>query len=80
MSGKHRNWHKNWTRVDDNTLLHSTGLRVLIENEQATTDEKSIDLFRINEKKRGLPDHDILERASRLLREAADWNQYTKPL
>ncbi|WOI43799.1 hypothetical protein [Acidovorax sp. BLS4] len=79
MTGKHHAWFKSWSRDPDGHLLHSSGLRVLVLQEDGytdlETDDASMAIFQAREASRGVPVHDLAARVQRLLGEAAEWHQ-----
>lgn len=82
MTGKHYAWHKAWRREASGHLLHSSGLRVLVEpapdDPGATdlvTDDASLAIWQASETSRGVPVHDLTARLQRLLKEATRWHQ-----
>ena len=74
MGGKHKDWHKAWSR-DGSVLVHASGLRV--ENDEdlgwSATDD-SAEAWAAFEQARGVPLHDLPARMQRLCREAAEWS------
>ena len=78
MSGKHKNWHKEWSR-EGSFLVHTSGLRLeVIEGDGFTdieTDDASLAIFQARETSRGVPLHDLAARVQRLIREGAEWHQ-----
>lgn len=78
MGGKHKNWHKEWSR-EGSFLVHTSGLRlVVIDGDGFTdieTDDASLAIFQASETSRGVPVHDLAARVQRLVREAAGWHQ-----
>lgn len=75
MPGKHKYWHREWSR-DGSVLAHSSGLRVEYDHElgwSATAD--SAEAWAAFEQARGVPLHDLAQRMQRLCREAAEWSQ-----
>lgn len=79
MTGKHHNWHKAWQRQADGSLLHDTGLRLLVRPADGgatdlEADGESLLLFQVREQARGVPMHDLQARLQRLLQEGARWH------
>lgn len=78
MVGKHKDWHKAWSR-DGSYLVHTSGLRVeVIEGDGFTdleTDDASMAIFQAQETSRGVPIHDLSARLQRLLAEAETWHR-----
>jgi len=74
MVNKHFNWHNEWSFDSDGHLVHSTGLKVLVtQDEMGTsleTDDASLVIFRAREQARGVPAHQLDERLMRLIKEA----------
>ena len=79
MGGKHKNWHKEWSR-DGSFLVHTSGLRLqVIPGDGFTdfeTDDASMAIFQASETSRGVPVHDLAARVQRLVREAGEWHQH----
>lgn len=78
MAGKHKNWHKKWSR-EGSFLVHTSGLRLIVaEGDGFTdleTDDASLAIFQARETARGVPVHDLAARVQRLVREAGEWHQ-----
>lgn len=80
MTGKHHNWHKAWTRTQAGHLHHTSGLLVLVGEQEEdggvdlVTDDESLAAWQAFEQQRGVPLHDLQARLGRLLREAAEWH------
>jgi hypothetical protein len=79
MSGKHKNWHKGWTRLPNGRLRHISGVEFTVELGEGFTDINAADdtlaEFQAYELSRGVPVHDLAQRLMRLAREAGDWLQ-----
>lgn len=80
MTGKHNNWHRAWSRDQAGHLVHTSGLRVLVQPADdgaidLEAEEASLAIFQAKEGSRGVPLHDLAARLQRLLREAAEWHQ-----
>ena len=80
MTGKHYNWHKSWRRDDAGLLVHESGLKVDISEDDdgsidAVTEDSSMAAWEAFERARGVPKHDLQSRLMRLVREAAQWHQ-----
>ena len=79
MTNKHFNWHKLWSRDRDDHLLHTSGLRVLVVQDDGftdlETDDASLAIFQASETSRGVPVHQLVERVKRLIKEAQLWHQ-----
>jgi len=79
MSGKHKNWHKGWTRLPNGRLRHISGVEFTVEPGEGFTDINAADdtlaEFQAYELARGVPVHDLAQRLMRLAREAGDWLQ-----
>jgi hypothetical protein len=78
MGGKHKDWHKEWSREGAH-LVHTSGLRLqVIQGDgymDLETDDASMAIFQARETSRGVPLHDLAARVQRLIREAAQWHQ-----
>lgn len=73
MTGKHYNWHKEWSR-NGSRLAHASGLSV--EHDDALgwhTCDDTLQAWSAFESAHGVPLHDQLARLQRLLKEAAQW-------
>lgn len=74
MTNKHFNWHKAWSFDADGHLIHTSGLKVLVlEDDLGTsleTDDASLVIFRASESARGVPAHQLDARLMRLIKEA----------
>jgi hypothetical protein len=79
MSGKHKNWHKGWTRLPNGRLRHISGVEFTVESGEGFTDINAADdtlaEFQVFELARGVPVHDLAQRLMRLAREAGEWLQ-----
>lgn len=79
MSGKHKNWHKGWTRLSSGRLRHISGVEFTVESGEGFTDINAADdtlaEFQAYELARGVPVHDLAQRLMRLAREAGEWLQ-----
>lgn len=74
MSGKHKYWHKEWSR-EGSLLAHSSGLRVEFDEDLGwSTVDSTLEAWSAFETARGVPPHDQQARLDRLLREAAEWD------
>lgn len=78
MTGKHYQWHKEWSRDDEGRLLHSSGVRVLVARADGFTDFQidpaSLSEFQTAQQARGIPMPDTLAHLKRLLKEAQQWH------
>ena len=76
MSGKHKNWHKGWTRLPNGRLRHISGVEFTVEPGEGFTDINAADdtlaECQAYELARGVPVHDLAQRLMRLAREAGD--------
>lgn len=81
MSGKHKNWHKAWSRLENGRLRHVSGLEFELDEGDGYTDVNAADdtlaEFQRYELARGVPAHDLAARITRLAREAHEWQQTT---
>lgn len=79
MSGKHKNWHKGWSRLSNGRLRHISGVEFTVERGNGFTDinaaEDTLAEFQHYELARGVPVHDLAQRLMRLAREAGEWLQ-----
>lgn len=77
MSGKHKNWHKAWTRLPSGCLRHISGAEFVVVEGDGFTDidaaPETLDEYQRYELARGVPAHDLAQRLIRLAREAGDW-------
>lgn len=77
MTSKNFNWHKNWHR-EGARLIHISGLAFEVTKGDGYTDiiatGDTLEAWQAFELARGVPLHDLAERAKRLNREAAEWH------
>lgn len=77
MTGKHRNWHRAWTRLPNGNLRHESGAEFTVTRGDGYTDinaaPETIGAFQASELARGVPLHDLTQRLMRLAREANEW-------
>lgn len=77
MSGKHKNWHRAWSRLPNGRLRHISGAEFLVVQGDGFTDinaaPETLDEFQAYELGRGVPLHDLAQRLIRLAREAGEW-------
>lgn len=77
--GKHKNWHRAWSRLPNGLLRHISGVEIEITDGDGCTDsvvaQDSLDEFQRYELARGVPLHDLTQRLQRLCREALEWNK-----
>lgn len=78
MPGKHKDWHKAWSRIPSGRLRHLSGLEFEVVEGAGYTDVETADdtlaEFQTYETERGVPLHDLAARLQRLCREAAEWH------
>lgn len=78
MTGKRYNWHKEWSRLPDGWLAHSSGVIIAVNRYDGYTDfeidKKSLDEFQAAQDARGIPLTDTLSCLKRLLKEAQRWH------
>ena len=79
MSGKHKYWHKGWTRLPNGRLRHISGAEFILEQGDGFTDvnaaEDTLQEYQRYELARGVPAHDLAQRLMRLAREAHTWHE-----
>lgn len=77
MGGKHKNWHRAWSRLPNGNLQHISGAMFTVERGDGYTDivvaRETLQEFQAHELARGVPVHDLAARLQRLAREAHDW-------
>ena len=77
MTGKHRNWHRAWSRLPNGRLRHISGAEFTVERGNGFTDvqaaPETLAEFQAHELARGVPLHDLAQRLMRLAREAGEW-------
>lgn len=74
MSGKHKHWHRAWSRFSEDAALHASGLVVRVDSGgDAQVVPDSVPGFEAHEAARGVPAHDLAQRRERLTREAVAW-------
>lgn len=80
MSGRHKNWHRAWTRLPNGRLRHVSGAEFTVQRGDGYTDinaaPETLAEFQTYELARGVPVHDLAQRLMRLTREAGEWLQY----
>lgn len=80
MSGKHKNWHRAWSRLPSGRLRHISGLEFEVTVGDGYTDvvlePSTMAEFQRHECARGVPVHDLVRRLQRLCYEANDWLKY----
>lgn len=73
MTNKYQ-WHKEWQRLDNGRLRHSSGIE--FEHDDILgweTCNETMEQFQSTELARGVPIHDLINRVTRLAKEAAMW-------
>lgn len=82
MSGRHKNWHRAWTRLPNGRLRHVSGAEFVATRGDGYTDinaaPETLGEFQAFELARGVPVHDLAQRLIRLAREAGEWLQYQR--
>lgn len=77
MTGKHRNWHRAWSRLPNGRLRHISGAEFTVERGEGFTDvnaaPETLSEYQAHELARGVPLHDLVQRLQRLAREAVEW-------
>ncbi len=74
MTGKHYKWHTAWRR-QGGLLVHDSGLAVEYDPELGwCSTDATTEAWSAFELARGVAFHDLEARLTRLLREAAEWN------
>lgn len=77
MGGKHKNWHRAWSRLPDGRLKHISGAVFVVTRGDGYTDinaaPETLGEFQAFELARGVPVHDLAQRLMRLAREAGEW-------
>jgi hypothetical protein len=77
MGGKHKNWHRAWSRLPNGRLRHISGAEFKVERGKGYTDinvaPETLDEYQRYELARGVPVHDLAQRLMRLAREAGEW-------
>jgi len=78
MTGKHKNWHRAWSRLPNGRLRHSSGAEFVLLPCDGFTDVKAapetLAEYQSFELARGVPLHDLAQRLMRLAREAGEWS------
>lgn len=79
MAGKHKNWHRAWSRLPNGRLRHVSGAEFVLVAGDGFTDieaaPETLCEFQAYELGRGVPAHDLANRLIRLAREAGEWLQ-----
>lgn len=77
MGGKHKNWHRAWSRLPNGRLRHISGAEFTVQRGDGYTDinaaPETLGEFQAYELARGVPVHDLARRLIRLAREAGEW-------
>lgn len=77
MPGKHKNWHRAWTRLPNGRLRHISGAEFVVVRGDGFTDinaaPETLEEYQAYELARGVPVHDLAQRLMRLAREAGEW-------
>ena len=77
MPGKHKNWHRAWTRLPNGRLRHISGAEFVVVRGDGFTDinaaPEALEEYQAYELARGVPVHDLAQRLMRLAREAGEW-------
>lgn len=77
MGGKHKNWHRAWTRLPSGRLRHISGAEFVVSPGDGYTDidvaPETLAEYQAFELARGVPAHDLAQRLIRLAREAGEW-------
>lgn len=77
MTGKHRNWHRAWSRLPNGRLRHISGAEFIVVHGDGFKDinaaPETLGEFQAYELARGVPVHDLAQRLIRLAREAGEW-------
>ena len=83
MPGKHKNWHRAWSRLPDGRLRHISGAEFMLVRGDGFTDVRAapetLDEYQSFELARGVPLHDLVQRLQRLAREANEWHARNPP-
>lgn len=79
MTGKHKNWHRAWSRLPNGRIRHDSGAEFILLPGDGFTDAKAspetLGAFQAAELARGVPLHDLAQRLVRLAREALEWSK-----
>ncbi len=79
MTGKHRNWHRAWSRMPNGRLRHISGAEFILWRGDGFTDVRvapeTLGEYQSFELARGVPVHDLAQRLQRLCREANEWHE-----
>lgn len=77
MPGKHKNWHRAWSRLPNGRLRHISGAEFMVAAGDGYKDIKAapetLGEYQNYELARGVPLHDLAQRLMRLAREAGEW-------
>ena len=83
MTGKHKNWHRAWSRLPDGRLRHISGAEFVLLPGDGFADVKAapetLAEYQAHELARGVPLHDLVRRLQRLCREANEWSARNPP-
>jgi hypothetical protein len=86
MTGKRHRRQGGWSRLPDGSVRHESGLTFLLVDSNdpdalesdLLVDQSSVAAFEAYERARGVPQHDLWQRAARLAREAGEWHQLNR--
>ena len=83
MGGRHKNWHRAWSRLPNGRLRHISGAEFILTPGDGFTDvnvaPETLDEYQAFELARGVPLHDLVQRLQRLAREANEWHARNPP-
>lgn len=83
MPGKHKNWHRAWSRLPNGRLRHISGAEFVLLPGDGFTDvnaaPETLAEYQSFELARGVPLHDMEQRLMRLAREAGEWHARNPP-
>ena len=86
MTGKHKNWHRAWSRLPNGRMHHISGAEFIVTPGGGFTDvnvaPETLDECQAFELARGVPLHDLVQRLQRLAREAreaSEWHARNPP-
>ncbi len=82
MHGKHKNWHRAWSRLPNGRLRHISGAEFVVVRGDGLMDinaaPETLCEFQSYELARGVPAHDLAQRLIRLALEAGEWLEYNR--
>lgn len=85
-SENRKRWQTAWSRLPNGSVKHDSGLTFVLADRDdddalgsdLLVDQSTMPAFEAHERARGVPAHDLWQRAARLAREAGEWHQQNR--